>query len=38
VYGVLKRLAGGVEVALTVWSWSVTLGLTLLIVTDIFLR
>ncbi len=38
VYGVLKRLAGGVEVALAVWSWSVTLGLTLLIVTDIFLR
>ncbi len=38
MYGVLKRLAGGVEVALTVWSWSVTLGLTLLIVTDIFLR
>lgn len=33
-----KRLANAVEVGLTVWSWSVTLGLTLLIVTDIFLR
>lgn len=33
-----KRLNDGIEVGLTVWSWSVTLGLSLLIVTDIFLR
>ncbi len=38
MYRLFKRLAGGVEACLTVWSWSVTLSLTLLIVTDISLR
>ncbi|MEJ5357458.1 MAG: TRAP transporter small permease [Desulfobacterales bacterium] len=38
MYKALRRLVHGVEVGITVWSWSVTLGLTLLIVADIFLR
>jgi TRAP-type C4-dicarboxylate transport system permease small subunit len=38
LYGTVRSITGVVQTALTVWSWVVTLALTVLIVVDVLLR